>query len=281
MASTVPFNKKRPPDHDYSAPGTYHLRFDVGEHGSTLGTMSGGVMTLNAFGELLLGVLGTALQIFTCLRIDAMDIRPRCVEFVVTITSWRKPFISTFVKRFDKWLYRRQMTISAFAGYVKMNSSRRINTGRGASGKHFWTLGYKDRVLTDEREIARVCARLDVRFRRVRCSLLAEEGKAQPAPVQSLSSAVWAGLRSIFGALFSGEGLVSAPGVPEMPCDTLLLGRALFLNNSLLRPLTGIFGSREEGGASGEGRVSGGHTRVPLIWSLGPGRIFLRAPGES
>jgi hypothetical protein len=278
MESTGQFNQKRSPDHDYSAPGTYHLRFDVGKHGSTLGTMSGGVMTLNAFGELLLAVLGTALQIFVCLRIDAMDIRPRCVEFVVTITSWRKPVISTFVKWFDKWLYRRQMTISVFAGYVKMNSSRRINTGRGASGKHFWTLGYKDRVITDEREIARLCARLDVRFRRVRCSLLAEEGSVKPAPVQSLSSAVWAGLRSVFGALFSEEETVQVPEAVQMPYDTLLLGRALFLNNSLLRPLTGIFGNRE---ATGGESAPGGRTRVPLIWSVGPGRIFLKAPGES
>ncbi len=176
MDNTGHFNQKRLLDHDYSKPGTYHLCFDVDKHGDTLGTMCGGVMTLNALGELLLGVLGVALQVFTCLRIDAMDIRPRCVEFVVTITSWRKPFISRFTKFFDRWLYRRQMTISAFAGYVKMNSARRINTERGGSGKHFWTLGYKDRVITDQREFDRLCARLDMRFRRVRFSLRPEDG---------------------------------------------------------------------------------------------------------
>ncbi|MCZ7556439.1 MAG: hypothetical protein M5R41_08565 [Bacteroidia bacterium] len=163
MESSGQFNQKCSPDHDYSTPGTYHSRFDVGKHGSTLGTMSGGVMTLNAFGELLLGALGTAQQIFSCLRIDAMDIRPRCVEFVVTIESWRKPSRSRFIEWFDKWLYRGQMTISAFAGYVKMHSAR------GGSGTHFWTLRCKVRVLTDQHEIDRVCARLDVRFRRVRC----------------------------------------------------------------------------------------------------------------
>ncbi len=283
MDSTGQFNQKRLPEHDYSEPGTYHLRFDVDKHGTTLGTMSGGVMTLNTLGELLLGVLGVALQIFACLRIDAMDIRPRCVELVVTITSWRKPFISRFIKSFDRWLYRRQMTISAFAGYVKMNSSRRINTERGASGKHFWTLGYKDRVLTDRREIERVCARLDERFRRVRCSLYAESGDTVSCDTraESLSSAVLRGLRAVFGALFSGAGVES--GVPEaavVPDDTMLLGRAVFLNSSLLQPPTAVPGNEASAGQSEE-RVSGGRTRVPLIWSVGPGRIFLRVPGES
>ncbi len=277
MDSTGQFNQKRLPDHDYSEPGTYHLRFDVDKHGSTLGTMRSGVMTLNALGELLLGVLGVALQVYTCLRIDAMDIRPRCVEFVVTITSWRKPFISRFIKVFDRWLYRRQMTISAFAGYVKMNSGRRINTERGGSGKHFWTLGYKDRVLKDQREIDRVCARLDVRFRRVRFSLRPEEGGAK---VESLSSALSSGLRSVFGALYAGEAMAQVPEAPEMPCNTMLLGRMFFLNSSLLQPLTGIFGNGNTVTQNGE-RASGGRTRVPLIWSVGPGRIFLREPGES
>ncbi|MCZ7558197.1 MAG: hypothetical protein M5R41_17475 [Bacteroidia bacterium] len=268
MDSTGQINQKRLSDHDYSEPGTYHLRFDVGKHGATLGTMCGGVMTLNVLGEMLLGVLGVALQVFTCLRIDAMDIRPRCVEFVVTITSLRKPFISCFTKVFDRWLYRRQMTISAFAGYVKMNSGRRINTARNASGKHFWTLGYKDRVLTDQREIERVCARLDVRFRRVRFSLRSEVGSESMAPVQSFSSAMKGGLRSVFGALFGGEVVVPMSASVELPCDTMLMGKVLFLNNSLLRPLTGIFGSGES--------APGGRTRVPLIWSVGPGRIFPR-----
>jgi hypothetical protein len=278
MDSTGQFNQKRLPDHDYSEPGTYHLRFDVGKHGAVLGTMNKGVMTLNTLGELLLGVLGVALQVFTCLRIDAIDVRPRRVEFVVTIDSWRKPFISRFIEWFDKWLYRRQMTISAFAGYVKMNSARRINSARGGSGTHFWTLGYKDRVLTDPREIERVCARLDVRFRRVRCSLRSEEVGAQNVQVQSFSSAMMNGLRSVFGALSGGEGVVRVPEAAELPCDTMLLGRALFLNNSLLRPLTGIFGKSE---APGGESVPGGRTRVPLIWSVGPGRIFLREPGDS
>ncbi len=277
MDSTGQFNQKRLAEHDYSAPGTYHLRFDVDKHGATLGTMCNGVMTLNALGELLLGVLGVALQIFTCLRIDAMDIRPRCVEYVVTITSWRKPFISRFTKIFDRWLYRRQMTISAFAGYVKMNSSRRINTERGASGKHFWTIGYKDRVLTDQREIEWLCARLDVRLRRVRCSLNAESDGAK---VESFSSAMSSGLQSVFGALFSGESMALVPEAPQMPCDTMLLGRALFLNNSLLRPLAEVFGSSETGGGIAE-RVPGGRTRTPLIWSVGPGRIFLKVPGDN
>jgi len=89
------------------------------------------------------------------------------------------------------------------------------------------------------------------------------------------------GLRAVFGALFSGAGVESTvPETAALPYDTMLLGRALFLNSSLLQPPTAVPGNEASAGQSEE-RVSGGRTHVPLIWSVGPGRIFLKVPGES
>lgn len=99
--------------------------------------------------------------------------------------------------------------------------------------------------------------------------------------MESLSAALTSGLRAVFEALFSGSAVDSSlPEGADLPHDTMLLGRALFLNSSLLQPSTEVFGNLDEGRKNGE-RAQGGRTRVPLIWSVGPGRIFLRAPGDN
>lgn len=266
------FNEKRVAGHDYNAPGTYHLLLNLAEAVGSFGTMRKGVMTLNSFGELLLAILGIAVQIFRCLRIDAMDIGPHCLELVVTITRNRKPLQSRFKIFRDRWKYRRTMTISVFVGYLKMNSSRRINTERGATGEHFWALGFKDRILTDPEEIDTLCALLNARFHRIRYSAEPQEG---PAKATSLAALLQASLDGLFGVLYATVPVSSrATDVPVQPCDTLLLGSAVFLNCSLLRPAP-------EGDATNPSSensancVSGARSRIPLLWSVGPGRIVL------
>lgn len=282
MNETGQFNEKRLPDHDYSRPGTYHLLFELGKHSSTLGTMKKGVMSLNGYGDLFLSVLGVALQIFSCLRLDAMDVRPRCVELVVTILKWRKPFFSRFVTVHDRWHYRRTMTISAFAGYLKMNSGRSINQELKRSGEHFWTIGFKDRVLSDKEEVDRVCARLNANFGRVRYPAVRGSGDNHAVTLaSSIATALGKAVRDVFGVVFSDAPSTSGELTsPEQPYDTMLLGRALFLNSSLLRTFPG-----DSSGASsescGESGVPGGRTQEPLIVTVGPGRIFLTLPADS
>ncbi len=282
MDDTGQFNDKRLSGNDYSKPGTYHLLFELGEHASTLGSMCKGTMTLNAYGEIFLSVLGMALQIFSCLRLDAMDIRPKCVELVVSIIKWRKPFLSRFMTKFNRWHYRRTMTISVFAGYLKMNSGRSINTKRKRSGEHFWTLGFKDRVLTDKDEINEVCARLNAGFRCVRCSAKPViNDKRAVTLVSAIATALGAAVGETFGALFSDAPAASTLlDAPVRPHDTMLLGRALFLNSELLRPLSPDGDAALEAGSEASG-ACGGRTESPLIFGVGPGRIFLTVPPEN
>lgn len=275
MNTSGQFNDKRLPDHDYNTPGTYHLLLELAENVGALGSVCKGVMKLTRFGEMFLSVLSMALQRFSCLRIDAMDVRPRCVELVVTITRHRKPICSLFKKFCERWKYRRTMTISLFVGYLKMNSGRLVNTDRGVSGEHFWKLGFKDRVLTDEKEIELLCAKLNTRFHRMRYS---ERTTPDADSVVSLSSVLHSGLAAAFGALYSGTTLLrDIIEAPVQPYDSMLLGRVLILNNSLLRPLpTETDEDPYEGVAAPS--ASGGRAGMPLIWSVGPGRIFLSMP---
>ena len=281
MNDTGQLNKKRLSDHDYSRPGTYHLEFEPDEHSSTFGSLRNGVMTLNAYGEIFFGVLGLALPIFSCLRLDGIDIRPRCVVLAVTILKWRKPFLSRFIKDFDRWHYRRTMTISAFSGYLKMNSGRSINKKRKRSGTHFWALGYKDRVLTDKREIASLCAELNASFARVRFpSAPVAANKKAESLISAIGNALGTAVDATFDALFS-----DAPSVGHtlearvQPCDTMLLGSALFLNTSLLQPLPGKALTDSDGGEE-ISSAPRGRTPEPLVFGIGPGRIFLTVPAD-
>ncbi|MCZ7558614.1 MAG: hypothetical protein M5R41_19680 [Bacteroidia bacterium] len=281
MNDTGQFNEKRLPGHDYSRPGTYHLVFEVGAHASTFGSMKKGVMTLNAYGEIFLSVLGLALQIFSCLRLDAMDIRPTSIELVVSILKWRKPLMKCFASKDERWHYRRTMTISSFAGYLKMNSGRGINRRRKRSGTHFWALGFKDRVLKDKAEINDTIARLRAGFTLVRCSRNpAADGKRARTLCSAVISALGNSVDAAFGALYSGGPTVAATlEAPGLPFDTMLLGRALFLNSSLLRP------ESAHAALSGDGRnevtgAHGGRTPEPLIIGIGPGRIVFPVPTD-
>ncbi len=262
---------------DYSDPGTYHLVLETLEDVGVLGRMKGGTMTLNKFGEAFLAVLAMALQHFTCLCVDGMDIRPNEIELVVRITTrrrWLCRLFALYEKARNRWHERRTMTIPLFVGYVKQISARRINALRGVSGGSFWTVRYKAAVLTDPADIERLCTELNARFQRVRYT---QKPHAEAESCASLSSAIVSAMTAAFGSLF-----VDAPPMgetfesPWQGYDTMLLGTAFFLRGSMLRPLPTESADKE---VVGEAVCTpGGRTRLPLIWSVGPGRIFLSPP---
>jgi len=265
-------SSKRLPTHHYSTPGTYHLLLETAEDRQVLGTMRRGVMMLNTFGQVFLAVLGYTLQRFPCASIKAMDIQPSFVEMVVVLTGWRLK-LRVFLEKNIEWFRdRRTMVIPLLVGYAKMNSGRRINVMNGVCNQHVWTLRYKAAFLTDEQEIAALCAELDARFQRMRLEK-SEKADAVPEPRVSFRSAMMAALG---GPVFEEAAGDMMPPLPEQGFDSMLLGRAFFLSGAMLRPLP-------EEGVQGEGdrACGGGRARVPLICSIGPGKIFLTGPEEN
>ncbi len=279
MNDTEVFNKKRLSQHDYSKPGTYHLIFELGNHSSPLASGKGGVVRLSAYGEIFLTVLGMALQIFSCLRLDAMDIQPRYVELVVTILKWRKPLIFRFKSLYDHWRYRRTMTISAFAGYVKMNSGRSINSKRNDSGTHFWTLGFKDRILSDTNDIEKTCLRLRTRFARIRRRQNAVAVDEHPRTLTaSLMAAIGKSIAAFSEIVPQGVAArTSRTDRPSPTVDTMLLGSVLFLNNSFLQPVEAAIPADMTIGET-ESALMKSSDFDPLIFRIGPGPIFLTVP---
>lgn len=144
---------RRSPLHDYSSPGTYHLRLPVADGSPALAAVHGARVRLTRYGEEFLAVLGESLHRQRHIQLRALDIQPMVVVMVLLVVSRPNLLLRVYL-RMSEWLYRRRMAlIPLFVGHVKMNSARRINALRGAGARSYWREGYSDRVLTDEDEI--------------------------------------------------------------------------------------------------------------------------------
>jgi hypothetical protein len=270
MTKTGQLSTRRAASVDYSAPGTFHLQVDTLDKAPAFGVQRHGVITLNHCGEILITVLAMALHRFACVSLKSMEILPHCLILVLVIESRRISFRGMIAKAFSRWRIRRLMTIPLFVGYVKMNSARRINQHLHRKSGPVWKRRYKDRVMTDAGEIADFCAQLDANFSRIRLSK-SEAGGTRG--VMTLSSV----LQSLFeGMLFEGASLSAAVQAPEHACDTMLLGRALFMPCSML-------GTGAESACAvknGEGVPTGVGGPGQRVRVVGPGRIFLSLPRE-
>jgi hypothetical protein len=223
---------KRSRKQNYSKPGTYHLCFETHGLEGLLGTLHRDVMTLNAYGEMVLTALALALHRFGGVTVRSMDMRPHKVEVVVELCGWRLKLQQVLdrlnaLKILDparRWLrFRRTQTIPLFVGYVKTNSARRINTGRGLRAP-VWKRRYKAAVLTDAQQIRHLCASLDARFARVRIPVHEQSGCG---PVQLLLPIISSVIGGMPAVVPSAQRLMQAP---EVMTETMLLGRMLLLN---------------------------------------------------
>jgi len=270
MNTAGKLSSRRLRSHHYSTPGTYHVLFETEDEREVLGTVRRGVVTIGKYGQVFLAVLGFTLQRFPCVSIKAMDIQPSFVEMVVLLTGWRLK-LCVFLERKLAWIHdRRTMVIPLFVGYAKMNSGRRINVMNGVCDQAVWTRRYKAGFLTDESEIAQLCAELDARFQRVRFEKLTEE---TTEPIVSLASMLTSALGGLACEQSSSVAMVASP---EREFDTLLLGRAMFLSGPMLRPLP-----MDVEMENADAACAGGRTQVPPVCSIGPGKIFLTGLQES
>ena len=270
MTKTGQLSTRRAASVDYSAPGTFHLQLDTLDKSPAFGVERNGVTTLNDCGEILHNVIAMALHRFACVSLKSMEILPHCLILVLVIESRRISFRGMIAKAFSRWRIRRLMTIPLFVGYVKMNSARRINQHLHRKSGPLWKRRYKDRLMQDDKEIAEFCAQLDANFSRIRLSKGEASGKRS---VITLSSV----LQSLFsGMLLDGVLMSDAVQAPELPCDTMLFGRALFMPCSMLG--TGAMSACDV--KTGEAVPAGAGGPGARVRAVGPGRIFLSLPRE-
>ncbi len=230
MQLEIPYRHARTRSHNYSAPGTYCLRLDTADGEALFGEERGGVLRLNAFAEITFEKLALAVQRYPCLRLDAARFAPDALEILVTITDYRNHTAAHLEKWDNRFRARRLMTIPLFVGFVKMNSARAINTARGTTGRAVWTRRYHDCIVEDAGEIENIRCAFNVAMQRSQLT----RDKAHSS-VRSLRSV----LSEAF-ALFGGDHARAPRSQAPPTAGLLMLGRAVFLRDTVLRASSAV-----------------------------------------
>ena len=258
---------RRERDYDYSQPAKHLIAFETKGNEEILGTTKHGITTLSDAGCAFLDVLGQALQNFPCVRIHAMTIRPSEVELALEITE-RRNSQEEPPEGSDAWVYyRRVMTLPVFMGYLKMNSSHRINNVLRKDGGDVWARRYASCVLTEEEDLAAVCAELHEEWSGV---VLAAQSRKKETRACSFSDV----LASEFGV--TGADTVHRGGrrrVSGLLGEAMFLGRVLLLTGARRELAVDTPAKRAAFRGGGAGGVAGG--RGSVIRNLGPDRMFL------
>ena len=226
MQLEIPYRHARARGHNYSEPGTYCLRLDTADVEALFGEERDGGLRLNAYAEIAFEKLALAVQRYPCLRLDAARFMPNALEILVTITEYRNHKAEHPELWGNRFRARRLMTIPMFVGFLKMNSARAINTARGTRGRAVWTRRYHDCIVIDADEVQKIRCEFNAAMQRTQLT----RDKANPS-VRNLRTV----LNEAF-ALF-GEDHARAPRSGAQPTSGLLmLGRAVFLRDTVLRP---------------------------------------------
>jgi putative transposase len=275
MNTVTKFSIHRVREYDYSTPGTYRLLLETRGHMEIFGEMREGNMILNPDGEDLLTVLGWAMQRFPYVDVQAWTIVPHGIELCVALTEQPNYKASCVEKtEEEEWLhYRRTMTIPRFVGFVKMNSSRRINQRHNRTGNALWTRRYRACLIPDGAEAADLRKRLDAAFVQIRYSdSNISATKSDEAPPQQAS---------LLQEFFIGNPMDVEPvNVDDVAYScgyrTLLLGRAIFLTGPMLDS-----GHERDTDRAQSVAFESSCAATSRLFAIGPGRIVLALPRES
>ncbi len=226
MQLEIPYRHARTRGHNYSEPGTYCLRLDTAGEEALFGEERDGVLRLNAFAEITFEKLALAVQRYPCLRLDAARFQPNGLEILVTITEFRNHTAAHPEKWENLLRARRMMTIPLLVGFLKMNSARAINTARGGTGRAVWTRRYHDCIVVDAGEIQQIRHAFNAAMQRSQLT----RDKSNPS-VRNLRTV----LNEAF-ALFGEDHARVRHSEVQSTHGLLMLGRAVFLRDTVLRP---------------------------------------------
>ncbi len=237
MQLEIPYRNARARGHNYSEPGTYCLRLETAGEEALFGEEGDGGLRLNAFAEIAFEKLALAVQRYPCLRLDAARFTPDALEILVTITEYRNHKAENPELWGNRLRARRLMTIPMFVGFLKMNSARAINTARGTRGRAVWKRRYHDCIVVDAGEIQNIRCAFNAAMQRTQLT----RDKANPS-VRNLRTV----LNEAF-ALFGEDHARSPRSDAQPPSGLLMLGRAVFLRDTVLRSPSMVSASSRTG----------------------------------
>ena len=162
----MPANPLRPsrhslrlPDYDYSQPGAYFVTMVTWRREHLLGEIVNGEMRQNEAGKILWEIWQSLPARYPNISLDEAVVMPNHFHGIIVIEKSRVAAIHELPQRDNilsrreeesKRITRRQMIIPLVMGYLKMNSSKRINILLDRAGVSTWQRNYYERIVRDE-----------------------------------------------------------------------------------------------------------------------------------
>ncbi len=136
MNDFIKHNRKsiRIKEYDYSKPNYYFVTICTNEKNHIFGKIRQGRMNLNEFGKIVDEYLHAIEAKYKNVKLDYYCIMPNHVHFIVVIDEIDKTNNVGAIHELPLHIQRRKMLLPKIVGFLKMNSSKRINILRNIPG---------------------------------------------------------------------------------------------------------------------------------------------------
>jgi REP element-mobilizing transposase RayT len=156
--------------YDYSRPGVYFVTLCTHSKEFLFGTVVDGQMKGNGCGEIVSLYWNHLPKRYPQVRLDSFVVMPNHIHGIVEIVGaiHESPLIHEppgggaihqspgAGAIHESPLRRRTMLLSKIMGYLKMNTSKRINEIRGTPERPVWQRNYYEHVIRDEDELGKI-----------------------------------------------------------------------------------------------------------------------------
>jgi REP element-mobilizing transposase RayT len=153
----------RLPQYDYSEPNAYFFTICAFKKQNILGKIVEERLFLSKAGETVWDVWESLGTRFPTVELDAFIVMPNHVHGIVKITSDEVGAIHELPLQTngcddpeEERIRRRKMMLPKLIGYLKMNSSKRINQLRGTAGSRVWQRNYYEHIIRTEKALNRL-----------------------------------------------------------------------------------------------------------------------------
>ncbi len=130
--------------YNYSWPGCYFVTICTKDKEFVLSEIKNQNVVLNKYGQIVENVLQMSFRKYQHVSLDNYVIMPNHIHAIIKLNT-------AYIDHVDKDPYkRRNMLLSKFVGYFKMNSSKKINIILNNSGNAFWQRNYYEKIISNE-----------------------------------------------------------------------------------------------------------------------------------
>ncbi len=146
----------RLPDYDYSQSGAYFVTICVQARKSLLGSVVKEEMQLNDYGKMVVDCWQDLKDHFQDIELDAFVLMPNHVHGIIMISGGETPPARKRECIAGGETPPLRPTLGQIVGYLKYQSTKKINGLRGKQGERVWQRGYFEHVIRNEESLNRI-----------------------------------------------------------------------------------------------------------------------------